>query len=293
MLCFARKSCIIVVMQNSTHKNLQSVLDLQGKTYIIMGVANKWSIAWGIAQALDNAGARIAFTYAGAPFEARVKNLLADLRGEHRMYECDVRSDESIHTCFAAIHKDFDKVDGLVHSVAFADKQYLNGEYMNVSRSAFSEAMDISCYSFTAAAREVRPFLNPRSSLITLSYYGAEKWVVNYNVMGVAKAALEASVMYLASDLGRDERRIRVNAISSGPIKTLSAAGISKFEHIGKWTMHNSPVSEYVTPDDVGKTALYLLSDLSSGVTAEVIHVDCGYHSVGAAYPDSPCVTLD
>jgi enoyl-[acyl-carrier protein] reductase I len=283
-------------MHNSSNdapnKSNSIKMDLSGKSFIIMGLANKWSIAWGIAQALHHSGARLAFTYAGNAFEARVKTLLNELSGDHLMYECDVRSDESIQKSFAAIKSDFGHVDGLVHSVAFANKNFMNGDYSEVTREAFSEALDISCYSFTAVAREVKSFLNPGSSMLTLSYYGAEKWVANYNIMGVAKAALEASVKYLAADFGLSGTR--VNCISAGPIKTLSAMGISKFDYIGRWCMNNSPLQRFTTIEDVGNTALYLLSDLSSGVTGETIHVDCGYNIVGIKHPKAPdVVTTD
>lgn len=276
-------------MQNSENKNPKTSLDLSGKTFIIMGLANKWSIAWGIAQALDKAGARIAFTHAGEIFETRVKALMPDLSGDHLVYECDVRSDESIQKCFSAIGSDFGKIDGLVHSIAFANKNFMSKEYYHVNREVFAEALDISCYSFTAVAREAKAFMSEGGSMLTLSYYGAEKWVPHYNIMGVAKAALEASVRYLAGDFGPEG--IRVNCISAGPIKTLSAMGITKFDYIGNWTKNNSPLLRHTTIEDVGNTALYLLSDLSSGVTGEVLHVDCGYHSVGMKNPDAPDIT--
>lgn len=266
---------------------------MSGKRGVIMGVANKWSIAWGIAKALDEAGANIAFTCGNEMFKNKVSSLMQELSGEHAIYECDVRHDGSIAECFAAIREKFGTIDFLVHSIAFANKEYMKGDYYSVTREVFSEALDISCYSFVAAAREAYSFMNPHGSIVTLSYYGAEKWVPHYNIMGVAKAALEASVRYMAADLGNSEKEIRVNAISAGPIRTLSAAGIHKFEYIGEWYKNNSPLSRLVTIEEVGKTAVYLLSDLSSGVTGEVLHVDGGYHVVGMKNPNARDVIVE
>jgi len=262
--------------------------NLKNKSGVIMGVANDRSIAWGIAKVLDEAGAKIAFTSASEVFSTRLNKLLPELSGEHKSYLCDVKDDQSIADCFASIREDFGNIDFLVHSIAFAQKDYMKDKYCSVSREAFAEAMDVSCYSFTAVAREAHSFMNPGGSMLTLSYYGAEKWVPNYNVMGVAKAALESSVRYLAADFGPSQ--IRVNSISAGPIKTLAATGISNFTALGRLVMNQAPLKRLVTIEEVGKTALYLLSDLSSGVTGEIIYVDSGYSIVGI--PNSDIVDL-
>lgn len=247
-----------------------------------MGVANHWSIAWGVAKVLDLAGASIAFTCVSERFKEKLLEMIPTLKNPnlHKIYLCDVSSDSSIEEAFSSIKQDFREIDFLVHAIAFADKSAMNGRYSKVSRDAFLQAMDISCYSFTAVAREAETFMKGDGSMITMSYYGSEKWMPNYNVMGVAKAALESSVRYLAADFG--ERGIRVNAVSPGPIKTLSAMGIGRFDLIGTWNQENSLLQRLVTIEEVGKTSLYLLSDLSSGVTGEVIYVDCGYHAVGS-----------
>jgi enoyl-[acyl-carrier protein] reductase I len=257
-----------------------SGVKLDGKKGIIMGVANKWSIAWGIAQVFDDAGASIAFTCANERFEQKLLTLFPELvnQSRHKSYICDVTSDESIEAAFTAVKNDFDKIDFLIHSIAFADKSSMGSQYLEVTRESFAQAMDISCYSFTAVVKASVPLLNDGASLMTMSYYGAEKIVANYNMMGVAKAALEASVRYLAADLG--SHGIRVNAISPGTIKTTSAMGIGDFDKIGELNRRNSLLGRLVTPIEVGKSALYLASDLGSAITGEVIHVDAGYHAV-------------
>ena len=259
-----------------------SKIKLEGKKGVIMGVANQWSIAWGVAKVFDEAGASIAFTSANERLQQKLTDLLPELhnQSQHRSYICDVASDESIHQAFQLIQADFDKIDFLIHSLAFADKAGMGLRYLEVTRKCFTQALDISCYSFTAMIKEMLPIFTENASVITMSYYGSEKVVANYNVMGVAKAALEASVRYLASDLG--SYGIRVNAISPGTIKTLAAVGIGGFDKIGEWNRKNSPLGRLVTPIEVGKTALYLVSDLASGVTGEVVHVDAGYHVFGS-----------
>ncbi|MFT7432712.1 MAG: enoyl-[acyl-carrier protein] reductase I [Alphaproteobacteria bacterium] len=251
---------------------------MQGKRGIIMGVANKNSIAWGIAQQLHEAGAEIAFTYVGEALERRVKPL-AESIGSDFIVECDVCDDAAIAETVKQVEAKWGKIDFLVHAIAFSDKSELAGRYVDTTRENFKNTLDVSCYSFTAVAKAFEPILNEGASLITLSYYGAEKIVPNYNVMGVAKAALEASVRYLADDMGRDG--YRVNSISAGPIRTLAAAGISGFKGILDANEKASPLKRNVTQDEVGKSALYLLSDLSSGVTGENLHVDAGASQVG------------
>jgi enoyl-[acyl-carrier protein] reductase I len=258
--------------------------NLNNKSGVIMGVANDRSIAWGIAKVLDEAGARIAFTCASEAFSTRLEKLLPELSGKHKSYLCDVKSDEAISSCFSAIKSDFGNIDFLVHSLAFAQKDFMKDKYSDITRGAFAEALDVSCYSFTAAAREAYGFMNPGGSMLTLSYYGAEKWVQCYNVMGVAKAALESSVRYLAHDFG--ERQVRVNCISAGPIRTLAASGINRFNLLGKLVVNQAPLKRLVSIEEVGKTALYLLTDLSSGVTGETIYVDSGYSTIGIPSSD-------
>ncbi|CAM4020477.1 enoyl-ACP reductase FabI [Alkalicoccus chagannorensis] len=254
-------------------------LQVQGKTYVIMGVANKRSIAWGIAQALDQSGANLIFTYAGERFERPVRELAESLDGEHHAISCDVTSDEEIAAAFQQIGEIAGTIDGLAHCVAFANKDELDGDYMNTTREGFLLAHNISAYSLTAAAKAARPLLNEGASIVTLTYLGGERYVKNYNVMGVAKASLDASVKYLAHDLG--PQQVRVNAISAGPIRTLSAKGIGGFNEVLKEMEDHAPLQRTVTQEEVGKTALYLFSGLSSGVTGEMIHVDGGYHTIG------------
>ena len=251
---------------------------MAGKRGLVMGVANDRSIAWGIAKAVHAHGGELAFTYQGEALERRVRPL-ADSVGSTLVMPCDVSDDASIDQVFETIGKEWGNLDFLVHAIAYSDKEELKGKYLNTTRANFVRSMDISCYSFTAVARRAAELLREGGSLVTLTYYGAERVMPHYNVMGVAKAALEASVRYHATDLG--ERSIRVNAISAGPIKTLAASGIGDFRYILKWNEYNSPLQRNVSIDQVGGAGLYLLSDLSAGVTGEVHHVDSGYHVVG------------
>lgn len=263
---------------------LQGTL-MHGKRGLIMGVANDHSLGWGIAAACAAQGAELAFTYQGDALGRRVKPLAASL-GSDLVFPCDVSDDSSIDAAFESLRAHWDGLDFLVHAIGFADKAYLRGRYMDTPRTAFVQAMDISCYSFTAVCARAVPMMRPGGSLLTLTYLGAERVVPHYNVMGVAKAALEASVRYLAADLG--DSGIRVNGISAGPIKTLAASGIGDFRYILRWNQLNAPMRRNVTIEEVGGAGVYLLSDLSSGVTGEVHHVDCGYHTVGMKHPDAP-----
>lgn len=265
---------------------MQNVSNLMaGKRGVIMGVANDHSLAWGIAQSLAAHGAELAFTYQGDVLRKRVQPLAASL-GSDILIPCDVTQDEDIEAAFNAIEEKWGKIDFVVHAIAYSDKNELKGKYYNTSRGNFSMAMDISCYSFTAVCRYAQKIMNDNGSLLTLTYYGAEKAMPHYNVMGVAKAALEASVRYLAVDLGT--RNIRVNALSSGPVKTLAATGIGDFRYILKWNEANTPLRRNTTLKDVGDSGLYLLSDLSAGVTGDVLHVDSGYHVVGMKNVEAP-----
>ena len=251
---------------------------LEGRKGLIMGVANNRSIAWGIAKACAEAGAELAFTYQGEALKKRVQPL-ADELGVQLLMECDVTSDESLDAVFTELKAAWGTLDFVVHAIAFSDKDELKGRYVDTTRANFGQTMDISVYSFTAVAKRAEALMPEGGSLLTLSYYGAEKWVPHYNVMGVAKAALEASVRYLAADLG--PRGIRVNAISAGPIRTLAAAGISGFRMMLDWNEKNAPLRKNVTIDEVGTAALFLLSGLSSGITGEIMHVDAGYNIIG------------
>jgi enoyl-[acyl-carrier protein] reductase I len=263
---------------------------MQGKRGLVMGVANDRSIAWGIARAVAAHGAELAFTYQGEALEKRVKPL-AESVGSALVLPCDVADDASMDAAFAAVEKAWGKLDFLVHAIGYADKQFLRGRYLDTPRAAFLQAMDISCFSFVAVGQRAAALMSAGGSLLTLSYLGAERVTPHYNVMGVAKAALEASVRYMATDLG--ERGIRVNAISAGPIKTLAASGIGDFRYILRWNQYNSPLRRNVTIEEVGGSGLYLLSDLSAGVTGEVHHVDSGYHIVGMKNPDAPDITVE
>ncbi|MBP2227038.1 enoyl-[acyl-carrier protein] reductase I [Azospirillum agricola] len=256
---------------------------MHGKRGLIMGVANDRSIAWGIASTLAQHGAELAFTYQGDALLKRVKPL-AEQVGATLVLPCDVTDEASIDATFAAIEAEWGKLDFVVHAIAFSDKNELDGLYLDTTRSNFLRTMDISCYSFTAVAQRAVPLMTEGGSLLTLSYYGAERVMPHYNVMGVAKAALEASVRYLAVDLGG--RNIRVNAISAGPIKTLAASGIGDFRYILKWNELNAPLKRNVTIQEVGGAGLFLLSGLGTGVTGEVMHVDSGYHTVGMVAVD-------
>ncbi len=247
---------------------------LRGKRGLIMGVANDRSLAWGIAAACAAQGAELAFTFQGEALERRVRPL-AESVGSSLVFPCDVGDEASIDDAFGGLRESWDGLDFLVHAIGFADKAYLRGRYLDTPRAAFLQALDISCYSFIAVSQRAVPMMRAGGSLLTLSYLGAERVVPHYNVMGVAKAALEASVRYLAADLGGVG--IRVNAISAGPIKTLAANGIGDFRYILRWNQLNAPMQRNVTIEDVGGAGLYLLSDLASGVTGEVHHVDCGY----------------
>jgi enoyl-[acyl-carrier protein] reductase I len=251
---------------------------MAGKRGLVMGVANDRSIAWGIARAVADQGAELAFTYQGDALGKRVRPL-AEQVGATICVDCDVTDDVAIDRAFAELARSWDRLDFLVHAIAFSDKEELKGKYLDTTRDNFRNTLDISCYSFTAVAQRAERMMTNGGSMVTLTYYGAERVMPHYNVMGVAKAALEASVRYLAADLG--DRNIRVNAISAGPIKTLAASGIGDFRYILKWNELNAPLGRNVTTEQVGGAGLYLLSDLSAGVTGEVHHVDSGYHLVG------------
>ncbi|MEH7109001.1 MULTISPECIES: enoyl-ACP reductase FabI [Bacillaceae] len=253
------------------------MISLAGKTYVVMGVANKRSIAWGIARSLHNAGARLVFTYAGERLEKSVRELAESLEAEGTLVlPCDVTSDEDINKCFAEIKEAVGSIHGVAHCIAFAKTEELKGEYMNTTRDGFLLAQNISSYSLTAVAKEARALMTEGGSIVTLTYLGGERAIPNYNVMGVAKASLEASVRYLAADLGKDN--IRVNAISAGPIRTLSAKGVGDFNLIIKEIEEKAPLRRPTTPEEVGDTAVFLFSDLSRGITGENIHVDSGFH---------------
>jgi enoyl-[acyl-carrier protein] reductase I len=262
---------------------------LHGKRGLIIGVANNRSIAWGIARACRDQGAELAFTYQGDALKKRVEPLAQEVGGLVAGH-CDVTDAASIDAVFATVEKEWGSLDFVVHAVAFSDRGELSGRYVDTTEANFSNTLLISCYSFTAIAQRAEKLMLNGGSLLTLTYYGAEKWLPHYNVMGVAKAALEASVRYLAADLGA--KNIRVNAISAGPIKTLAASGIGDFRYILKWSEYNSPLRRNVSLEEVGNTAAYLVSDLSKGVTGEVQHVDCGYHIVGMKHPDAPDISV-
>ena len=262
---------------------------LAGKRGLIMGVANNRSIAWGIAKACADQGAELALTYQGDAFRKRVEPLAADL-GAHVAGDCDVTDMASVDAVFDGLREKWGKLDFLVHAIAFSDKDELDGRYVETTRENFQRTMDISVYSLTAVAQRAEKLMTEGGSILTLTYYGAEKVMPHYNVMGVAKAALEASVRYLAVDLGGSG--IRVNAISAGPIKTLAASGIGDFRYILKWNEYNAPLKKTVSIEEVGASGLYLLSDLSKGVTGEVHHVDAGYHVVGMKAVDAPDISV-
>ncbi|SUA99814.1 Enoyl-[acyl-carrier-protein] reductase [NADH] FabI [Pannonibacter phragmitetus] len=262
---------------------------MKGKRGLVMGVANNRSIAWGIAKALSDAGAEIALTYQGEALKKRVEPLAEQL-GAIVAGHCDVTDAASIDEVFAHLEKTWGKLDFLVHAIAFSDKEELTGRYVDTTAGNFARTMDISVYSFTAVTQRAEKLMTDGGSVLTLTYYGAEKVMPHYNVMGVAKAALEASVKYLAADLG--PQNIRVNAISAGPIKTLAASGIGDFRYILKWNEYNAPLRRTVTIEEVGDAALFLLSDLGRGVTGEIQHVDCGYHVVGMKAVDAPDISV-
>lgn len=263
---------------------------LEGKRGLIMGVANDRSLAWGIARAAADHGAELAFTYQGESLARRVRPLAEKVNSDI-VLECDVTDAASMDAVFVTLKEKWGKLDFMVHAIGFSDKNELRGRYLDTSPENFAMTMNISCYSFTALAQRAEKLMDAGGSLLTLSYYGAEKVVPHYNVMGLAKAALETSVKYMAKDLGK--RGIRVNAISAGPIKTLASSGIGDFRYILKWNELHSPLRRNVTIDDVGGSAVYLLSDLSNGVTGEVHHVDSGYHVQGMKMEDAPDLVLD
>ena len=269
---------------------INSMLNLQGKKGIILGIANEKSLAWGIAEKLNQFGAELAFSYVNDSIKKRVLPL-AEKCNSKLVFECDVCSESSINNFFIDINNHWDSFDFLVHSIAFSDKNELKGDYVNTSRDNFLNTLNVSCYSLTALCQRAQNYIKNGGQILTLSYLGAERVMPHYNVMGVAKAALETSVKYLAVDLGK--KNIRVNAISAGPIKTLAASGISDFRYILKWNEYNSPLKRVTSIEEVGMNSIYLLSDLSSGVTGEIIHVDCGYHVVGMKSVDAPDITVD
>jgi enoyl-[acyl-carrier protein] reductase I len=258
---------------------------MRGKRGLIMGVANNRSLAWGIAKACHAQGAQLAFTYQGDALKRRVEPLAQEVNGLVAGH-CDVTDPATLDAVFENIAKAWPSLDFVVHAIAFSDKDQLDGRYVDTTADNFAKTLQISCYSFTAIAQRAEKLMSNGGSMLTLTYYGAEKWMPHYNVMGVAKAALEASVRYLAADLG--VKNIRVNAISAGPIKTLAASGIGDFRYILKWNEYNAPLRRSVTIEEIGDTAVYMLSDLSRAVTGEVHHVDAGYHIVGMKHPDAP-----
>ncbi len=261
---------------------------MQGKRGLVMGVANNRSIAWAIAKQCADHGAELAFTYQGDALKKRV-GPLAESVGSKHVLPCDVTDMASLDAVFETLEKDWGRLDFVIHAIAFSDKAELTGRYVETSSDNFDKTMNISCYSFTAVAQRAEKLMTDGGSLLTLTYYGAERVMPHYNVMGVAKAALEASVRYLAMDLGK--QNIRVNSLSAGPMKTLAASGIGDFRYILKWNEYNSPLRRNVSQDDVGGAGLYLVSDLSSGVTGETHHVDCGYHIVGMKAEDAPDIS--
>ncbi len=262
---------------------------MAGKKGLIMGVANERSIAWGIARAVSEHGAELAFTYQGDALGKRVRPLAQSL-GSEIVEPCDVTEPESIDRVFAVLGDAWGRLDFLVHAIAYSDKEELKGSYLHTTAANFTATMHASCYSFTAVCQRAVPLMDTGGSLLTLTYYGAERVMPHYNVMGVTKAALEASVRYLAVDLGG--QGVRVNAVSAGPIKTLAASGIGDFRYILKWNEYNSPLKRNVRIDEIGGAAVYLLSDLASGVTGEILHVDCGYHVVGMKAVDAPDISV-
>jgi enoyl-[acyl-carrier protein] reductase I len=280
---YTENSNTVIIIKIGTHMNNQPGL-LAGRKGLIMGVANERSIAWAIARQAAQNGAQLAFTYQGGALEKRVRPLAESVDAD-LIEPCDVTEPDSLDKLFNKINDKWGKLDFVVHAIAFSDKSALKGKYVDTTRENFLKTLDISCFSFTDVCRRAYPLMTNGGSLLTLSYYGAERVIPHYNVMGVAKAALEASVRYLATDLG--DKNIRVNAMSSGPMKTLAASGIGDFRYILKWNQLNSPLKRNVSLNDVGGAGLYLISDLSSGVTGEVHHVDCGYHTVGMLAPDS------
>lgn len=266
-----------------------SGLLMAGKRGLVMGVANNRSLAWGIAKKLGEQGAEVAFTYQGPALEKRVRPLAESL-GSDLLFECDVTDADSIDNVFRELATRWDQLDFLVHAIAYSDKEELKNRYLETTSENFARTLNISCYSLTAVCQRAEKMMKNGGSIITLTYYGSEKVMPHYNVMGVAKAALEASVRYLAKDLGA--QGIRINAISAGPIKTLAASGIGDFRYILKWNEYNAPLKRNVSIEEVGGAGLYLLSDLGSGVTGEIHHVDCGYHVIGMKSEDAPDISI-
>jgi enoyl-[acyl-carrier protein] reductase I len=263
---------------------------MSGKRGLVMGLANNRSIAWGIAKAAHAHGAKLAFSYQGDALRKRVEPLAKEIDALV-VGHCDVGEPATIDAVFDVVRKEWGSLDFIVHAIAFSDKAELDGRYVDTTHDNFVRTMVISCYSFTAVAQRAEKLMPNGGSMLTLTYYGAEKWMPHYNVMGVAKAGLEASVRYLAADLG--VKNIRVNAISAGPIKTLAASGIGDFRYILRWNEYNTPLRRNVNAEEVGDTAMYLLSDLSRGVTGAIHHVDAGYHIVGMKHPDAPDITVN
>ena len=258
---------------------------MKNKKGLVMGVANKRSIAWAIAKNLSNSGAKVALTYQGEALKKRIDPLAKEINSSI-VLECNVENDNDISKVFNEIKKKWKNIDFVVHAIAFSNREELKGKYLNTTKDNFKKTMHISCYSFTAVAREAEKIMANGGALLTLSYFGSEKYMPHYNVMGIAKSALEASVKYLAKDLGK--KKIRVNGLSPGPIKTLAASAIGDFNYILKWNENNSPLKRNITSDDISGSALYFLSDLSSGVTGEIHHVDSGYNIIGMKDLDSP-----
>ena len=268
---------------------MSDITNIKGKTGVIMGIANDRSIAWGIASALSKQGANLIFSYPNESIKKRVEPL-AEKCNSKDFFLCDVSNENDIKSFFDTLSSKFGSIDFLVHSIAFSDKDELKGEYVETSKENFLKTMDISCYSFTSVCKYASKIMTNGGNILTLSYYGAEKVMPHYNVMGIAKSALETSVKYIATDLGK--KNIRVNAISAGPIKTLASSGISDFKYILKWNEYNAPLKRTITIEEVGMNAIYLLSDLSAGVTGEIVHVDCGYHVVGMKAVDAPDISV-
>ena len=268
---------------------MSDITNIKGKTGVIMGIANDRSIAWGIASALSKQGANLIFSYPNESIKKRVEPLAKKCNSKD-FFLCDVSNENDIKSFFDTVSSKFDSIDFLVHSIAFSDKDELKGEYVETSKENFLKTMDISCYSFTSVCKYASKIMTNGGNILTLSYYGAEKVMPHYNVMGIAKSALETSVKYIATDLGK--KNIRVNAISAGPIKTLASSGISDFKYILKWNEYNAPLKRTITIEEVGLNAIYLLSDLSAGVTGEIVHVDCGYHVVGMKAVDAPDISV-
>ena len=258
---------------------------MKNKKGLVMGVANDRSIAWAIAKTLANSGAKVALTYQGDALKKRVEPLAKEIKSS-MVIECNVENENHISNAFKEIKKKWDSIDFVVHAIAFSNKDELKGKYLNTTKENFKKTMDISCYSFTSVAREAEKLMSNGGSLLTLSYFGSEKYMPHYNIMGIAKSALEASIKYLAKDLG--SQKIRVNALSPGPIKTLAASAIGDFNYILKWNEQNSPLKRNITSEDISGSAIYLLSDLSSGVTGEIHHVDSGYNIIGMKDTNSP-----